>query len=379
MTSAVWAVAAADVRRWRRSPALVAATLVPTFGLALMVLALTYAVGRQPVALVAEGQGPQAQRLVEIIRGSDGFFLVERSAAAAARDLKAQRVAAVVTVPREFDARLASHDAHVDVLINNVDLDFSDDIRRSVTEAVVEIDAPTLAALGETDLPPATLSGIPNPYRIDVAETNLRRPDVSFLSYQLVPVLALLALTGGTLVTATSIATERERGVLRLLTLTPARRTTLMLGRLAGGSVAALALLAAVAVPAGLLGALNPPPGRWPLLALLLAATALGSVGIGVVIGVVTRRMTTTVALGVNVATAFFLLGGGFTTIAFLPRFVQSLARVVPTYYAVEGVREVLFYEHTPTLGRNLGVLAGTAVVSAAFGAAVLARTTRQR
>jgi ABC-2 type transport system permease protein len=376
--NAVWAVASADVRRWRRSPMLVAATLVPAAGMALMVVALTYAVGRQPVALVTEGHGPVADRIVEVIRESDGFFLVRRTPAQAARDLEAQRIAAVITVPRDFDARVATHDATIDVRINNVDLDFTDDIRRSVSEAVVEVDAPSLATLGENDLPPGTVSGLPNPYRVDVAETDLRRPDVSFLAYQVVPVLALLSLTAGTLVTALGIAGDRESGALEVVALSPARRSTLVAGRLLGGTVASAGLLAVVAGACAALGVLNPPAGRWPLLALLLLVTAVGSVGLGVLVGLVTRRVTTTAMLGVNVATASFLLGGGFTTIAFLPRAVQDAARLFPTYYAVEGVREVLFYDRMPGLGRNLAVLAATALVSLVAGSVALARSARR-
>jgi ABC-2 type transport system permease protein len=376
---AVWAVAATDVARWRRSPMLVAATLVPAAGMALMVVALTYAVGRQPVALVTEGHGPVAQRLVGIIRESDGFFLVERTAAQADRDLKAQRVAAVITVPADFDASLATHRATVDVRIDNVDLDFADDVRRSVTEAVVEIDAPSLATLGENDLPPGTVSGLPNPYRVDVAETDLRRPDVSFLAYQVVPVLALLSLTAGTLVTALGIASERESGALEVVALSPAPRAALVAGRLLGGTVAAAGLLAVVVGACAATGVLDPPAGRWSLLALLLLVTSVGSVGLGVLVGLVTRRVTTTAMLGVNVATASFLLGGGFATIAFLPRLVRDAARLFPTYYAVEGVREVLFYERMPTLGRNLAVLAATALVSLVAGSVALAKAGGRR
>jgi ABC-2 type transport system permease protein len=361
------------VNRWRRSPVLVAATLVPAAAMALMVVALTYAVGRQPVALVSLGHGPFADRVVEIIRESDGFFLVERTPRAAERDLKAQRVAAVITVPEDFDARVAAHDATVDVRINNVDLDFSDDVRRSVSEAVVEVDAPSLATLGEGQRQ-GTLSGIPNPYRVDVAETDLRSPDVSFLAYQVVPVLALLSLTAGTLVTALAIATERESGALEAVALAPARRSSVVAGRLLGGTVAAGGLLAVVTAVAAAFGVLTPPAGRWPVLALILLVTAIGSVGLGVLVGLVTRKVTTTTMLGVNVATASFLLGGGFTTIAFLPHAVQGIARAFPTYYAVEGVREALFYDTMPTLGRNLAVLAGTAAVSLVVGSLALSR-----
>jgi ABC-2 type transport system permease protein len=376
---AVLALARTDVHRWRRSPALLGAALVPALSMAVMVVALTYAVGRQPVALVVQSEGPIASRIVQIIRESDGFFLVERDEEAAHRDLKAQRVAAIITIPAGFDDAVAAHRAHIEVLVNNVDLDFSDDVRRSVNEAVVEVDAPSLATLGESDLPPGTLSGIPNPYRIDVAETDLRSPDVSFLAYQLVPVLALLALTAGALVTALVIAVERESGALKLLVLTPAHRLVHVLGRLLGGTYAAALLLGAVVVTGAALNVLNPPAGRWPLLIVMLLLTAMAAVGLGVVVGLLTRRVTTTAMLGVNVAAGAFLLGGGFTTIAFLPDSVQAVARLFPTYYSVEGVREVLFYEQMPTLARNLTVLGGTAVISLLVGALALARSTQQR
>jgi ABC-2 type transport system permease protein len=418
MSRIVWAIARADMTRWRRSPTLVAVTLIPAIGMSLTVFALTYAVGRQPVALVRLSQGPKSDKVVGILRESDGFFLNERTAEEAADDLRDQWVCAVITIPEDFDEAIGKRNAHLEAAINNVDLDFSDDIRRSVSEAVVEIDAPELASLGED---PAASAGeeedeedeaaeaegegqpsrtlvrrangwfvVPedggdeykaddvsaaNPYLVNVVETDLRTPDVSFLAYQMVPVLALLALTAGALVTALSIAGDRESGRLRMIRVTPASHLGVVLGHLAGGALAAALLLAVVVTPLALTGVLRPPPGRWPVVAVILVATAVGSTGLGVVVGLVTRRLTTTVLLGVNVASASFLLGGGFTTIAFLPPYIQHVAAVVPSFYAVEGLREALFYAEMPTLVRNLAVLLATGALSLLVGVWMLARS----
>jgi len=417
MSRVVWAIARSDITRWRRSLALVAATLIPAIGMSLTVLGLTYAVGRQPVALVRSSYGPESDRVVEILRESDGFFLSERTAEEADDDLRNQWVCAVITIPEDFDEAVATKSAHLEVRINNVDLDFSDDIRRSVSEAVVRIDAPELASLGEEEAPDQEDAEeeseakdekvgdevsrtmirrgnawivVPddgddteyqgeeisagNPYLVNVVETDLRSPDISFLAYQMVPVLALLALTAGALVTALSIAGDREGGRLRVIRLTPASRLGVVLGHLAGGTLAATLLLAVVVVPLALTGVLQPPPGRWPVVAVILVATAVGSTGLGVIVGLVTQRVTTTVLLGVNVASASFLLGGGFTTIAFLPPFIQHIAAAVPSYYAVEGLREALFYADMPTLARNLSVLIATAALSLVAGVWMLAR-----
>jgi len=100
----VWHIARHDVMRWLRSPALIAATLIPAAGMALMVLALTYAVGRQPVALVVQSEGKAATGVSKLISTSDGFYLVQRTPEAARKDLKDQKVAAIITIPPSFDA-----------------------------------------------------------------------------------------------------------------------------------------------------------------------------------------------------------------------------------------------------------------------------------
>jgi len=401
MIRVAWAVARLDLARWARSPALIAASLIPAAGMSLTVLALTYAVGRQPVALVREGYGPVSERVVGILRESDGFFLRERTPEQAQRELEQQWVCAVITIPKNFDEAAREGDARLRVVINNVDLDFSDDIRRSVSEAVVAIEAPELASLGEGEedehapATPATAAdaeldpaadadaipgGARNPYKVDVIETDLRRADVSFLAYQMVPVLALLALTAGALVTALSIAGDREGGRLRMMRVAPAPRAGLVAGHLLGGTLAATLLLAAITLPLAALRVLHVPSGRWPAVAALLVSTAVGSTGLGVLVGLVTHRVTTTVLLGVNAASASFLLGGAFTTIAFLPEWIQRIARLVPSYYAVEGLREALFYETMPMFARNVGVLTGTGVASVVLGAWLLSATwTRAR
>ncbi len=388
MIRVAWAIAWSDLTRWRRSPALIAATLIPAAGMSLTVMALTYAVGRQPVALVREGYGPFSEQIVQILQESDGFFLRERTPEQAARDLREQWVCAVVTVPRSFDQDALAGHGVLEVRINNVDLDFSDDIRRSVSEAVVKIDAPELASLGEEEEeeggaePPPVAEGEDadaamflrprNPYRVDVIATDLRRPDVSFLAYQMVPVLALLALTAGALVTALSVAGDREGGRLRVLRTTPASRLGVVLGHLVGGALASALLMTIVLVVCAAVGVLRAPPGRWPVVAAILFATAVGSTGLGVLVGLATRRVTTTVLLGVNVASASFLLGGGFTTIAFLPGYIQTIAHATPSFYTVEALREALFYADIHTVPRSLAILTGSAVLSVLLGAWLL-------
>ena len=60
----------------------------------------------------------------------------------------------------------------------------------------------------------------------------------------------------------------------------------------------------------------------------------------GVLFGSALRRSTTVALTGVTVASYLFFLGGGFTTIAFLPAWLRTLSRAVPTSYGIDGMRQ---------------------------------------
>src|SRR5204863_6455906 len=122
------------------------------------------------------------------------------------------------------------------------DIDLADDIRRSVTRSVAEFDAPQLGLLGELHGPAAGRL-LPNPYRVAVAEHDLRETDVSFLQYQVIPIIVLIIISIGVLGTALLTARDFERGTVRMLLLSPASRSTLVIGRLLGGTLITIALV----------------------------------------------------------------------------------------------------------------------------------------
>jgi hypothetical protein len=67
-------------------------------------------------------------------------------AATANRMLENEQVAAIITIPSTFDQDVANGTGKVLLTINNVDFDFSDDIRRAVDRSVVGFDDPALVS-----------------------------------------------------------------------------------------------------------------------------------------------------------------------------------------------------------------------------------------
>jgi len=376
---AAWAIARLELSVWLRSRWAVLAALVPPLGMAALVGVLTISVGQQPVALVVQGDGQLALRLGHLIQADREAYLVtvmdRRDAEAALRE---QRVAAVVVIPADFDQRAATGQAQVVLELNNVDIDVSDDIRRSVARSVAEMDAPQLGLAGELNGPSRGLL-LPNPYRVAVAERDLRETNVDFLRYQVVPVLILLVISVATLSAAALTARDFERGTGRLLLMAPARRGTVVAGKLLASVLATAVVLVPLVAVGAAAGVLAPPAAHWPALAGLLAAVTVAAAGVGQLIGVAVRGGRAVTMVGLNAGIVLFFLGGGFTTVAFLPGWLQALATLVPTSYAIAGVRQALFYPDLQGFGLDVGVLLACALVSAGLGAFALGRTLGHR
>ena len=401
---AIWGMARNDLAVWMRSPAAIAAALLPALGMGVLVAMLTASVGKQPTALVIESEGRFATRMARLIAGDKDAYQIEKmTAEQAEKAFGEQRVAAVVRIPADFDAQVANGTASVHLYLNNINIDISDDLRRSVTRSVAEFDAPQLGLLGELHGPSKGLL-LPNPYRVAVAEHDLRETEVSFLQYQVIPIILLIVISIGLLGTALLTARDFERATAKLIVLSPVGSLPLVLGRLLGGTLITSALVAPLVVLGFLTHYIhycheeaNAPvwlsvllsgacgwnlpvptgPHALALLALLLAVT-LTTVGLGTLLGVALRDTRLVTMTGLNVACYLFFLGGGFTTVAFLPDWIQTVSAFVPTSYAINGLRQALFYPTLIGFERDLSVLTGCAVVSVVLASLMLTRAWRR-
>jgi ABC-2 type transport system permease protein len=365
-------VARLDLAVWRRTPWAIAAALVPPAGMALLVTVLTWSVTKQPVALVVQGRGPQAALMAHIIEGDrEAYKLTVTDMPHAQRLLQRQQVAAVIVVPATFDQDVAVGRASLDLTLNNVDIDFGDDIRRAVDRSVAEFDAPQLgASLEKTGATQGLV--VPNPYRVDVAERELRRTTVTYAKYQAVPVLVLLIINVGVLGGALLGARDHERHTMAFLRSAPLAPWQVATGRLVGTAGAIAVVLAPSVLALWAAHVIAPPASHWPALAAVLLATTLLASAIGVLIGTVLRRSSTVALVAITVSTYLFFLGGGFTTIAFLPGWLRDVSRAVPTSYAIDATRQVLFYPGLHGVGTDLAALVLFMLAATAGGAAAL-------
>lgn len=391
MMKAIWSIACLDLLLWRRMPIAIICALVPPIAMALFLVVLSLAVTQQPVALVVQAHGQNADKMAEIIRSdNDAYLLTSTDPETARRMLFDQEVAAVITVPQDFDQMINNKKvAKVGLLLNNVDTDFADDIRRSVDRSVYRFDlerdrGPSLAEILKARSPDTAhetaedeakegevvmrLARGNNPLLIRIEEQDLRQTNVCWLNYQIIPVLILLVLNVGLVGTALLCAQDIERKTAVHLVLSPQVSWVLVAGRLLGGFLACMIALVPALSICVFSGTISPPVDHWPALAAIFAATALLASGLGAIIGAIMNGARIIAMTACLIATYLFLLGGGFTTIAFLPEWLRVLSAFVPTRYAIDGMRQALFYRTLDGIPGDLLLLCVTALFSCILG-----------
>lgn len=388
-----WTLAVHDVALWRRAPWAIAAALIPPVALGLLLYVLTFNLGHQPIALVQEGHGRYSDHIAGIFQAQAGnlYSLITTDRASAMRLLDSQQAAAVVVIPRNFDAAVARcpalqpnqiiHDysyarsgcpaARLQVTLNNANHHFADEIRRALAETVAFFDAPdVITPISETQLDMSDL----NPYRVNVMTALTRANTVDYVHYAMIPCLVLLILSVGVMGTALLCARDIERGTARHLALAPVSPLVLVAGRLLGGVLVSLVVIVPTLAIATWSGVIAPPAGHWPALGLVFLATAVCAAGLGAVLGATLRSARVVSMAALVISTYLFFLGGGFTTIQFLPTWLRRVTALVPTRYAIDGLRQSLFYPGLYGFGADMRVLLGTAAIAVVAGGAVVRR-----
>ncbi|HEY4389486.1 MAG TPA: ABC transporter permease, partial [Ktedonobacteraceae bacterium] len=156
------------------------------------------------------------------------------------------------------------------------------------------------------------------------------------------------------------------------LVLAPLSDWVFVAGRLLGGFCASLLILSIAIVICLLTGVLAPPASHWPALIALFAATALSASGIGAILGTLLQGTRTIALMASLLATYFFFLGGGFSTIAFLPQWIQTISAFNPMRYAIDGMRQAMFYPDLSGLATDIAILVATALVAVVLASRIV-------
>jgi ABC-2 type transport system permease protein len=357
----LWACARKDIRTALTDRVFsVLGLFFPLNALILMSL-FVLAGSNAPTAVVMGDQGPYAQAFYNAMSHAHSFRLQQASAPEATRLIDGGHIVAVITIPPDFDARVqANQPVQVDVEVNNLQTDFTNDIRRAVPLSITSFYA----------------NAFPNIVTITPHEQDLYPQDTDYVPYLGVSILVIALMIGGLLQAGMGSAREWEHATIKELLLSPASRWAIMGGKMLGAFLVSLGSTALVL--AVLILALGVPP-VYPAEALGVTLLVLVIfIAFGTLLGTLLKVRQPVLALTFGTSIPLFFLSGAFGPISFTTLPLQVLAQIFPVYYAIVLEQHAFhgFDLNTYGVAGNTLFLVGYAVALIALAALVLRRST---
>src|SRR4051794_40994231 len=178
------------------------------------------------------------------------------------------------------------------------------------------------------------------------------------------------------LVTSIAMLRERTSGTLERLLTTPLSRPDLLLGYGAAfGLAAALQALVTVTVATTLYDL--DVAGSLALVGLIAVVDAVLGVALGLLASAFARSEFQAVQFMAGVVLPQFFLCGLLVARDQMPGWLEAISNVLPLTYAVEALQEVgRSAAETGTMWRDVGIVAGAALLALALAAATLRRRT---
>ena len=271
-----------------------------------------------PTAVVMKDTGPYAQQFFQSMSNVHSFRLQQASASEAATLLQAGRIVAIVTIPPEFDQSIRQNEAvKVNVQINNLNTDFTNDIQRAIPTSITSFYSHAF---------PDVVTVVPR-------ESNVYPNDTSYMQYLTVSILVVGMLMGGVVQAGTAAASEWERETIKEILLSPAGRWSIVVGKMLSSFVINLASLALVLTV--LIFVLGVWPKHWGEVIGFSVLCNIIFIGWGTFLGTILKQRKVVVAIAMGITIPLFFLSAPFGPLAFNSQAIQIIAQVFPIYYAI--------------------------------------------
>ena len=318
--------------------------------------------GLAPTAVVMADTGPLAQQFYQAMAHAHSFRLQTADAQQALALLQTGKIVAVVTIPANFDTSLqAGQPVLLDVQINNLNTDFTNDIRRAVPLSISSFYA----------------QAFPRQVTITADEHDLWPQDTDYIPYLTVSILVIALMMGGLLQSGIASAGEWEKATIKELLLSPASRWAIMVGKMLGSFL--MSLMSATVVLAVLVLVVGVWPLHWTEVIGFSLLTLLIFNAYGTLLGTLLKQRQAFIALAMATSLPLFFLSGAFGPVSFanIP-VIEFIAKAFPVYYAIVLQQHAFhsFYLNTLGLSGNVLVLAGYALGLIILAAIVLRRST---
>ena len=358
--SAAVAIAVKDWTRFARQPFLMVISVVIPLVFIFFYSLIIPVSNNNPIMVADLDGGPVSSCLIETMRtihSEEGPYYDVRTtdATAALEAFDDGDALAVIVIPEGFSDAAEAGSAQVELRLNNINSDYSKNLRLRLDDAVRQLD-----------------DGLAQPVA-SVEETGWLPTDPTMLGYISTSLLLFGCLYAAMVGAGLQVACEWNDRTVKNLLLAPLGRGALVAGKVLAGLGQSLASVALVLLVLVVGFGFHPTGNLLAMTGIVTAALLMGS-GIGTVVGVVSKKTLATASGLIALAVMFFLVSGNEESMRGLAwgepiTTLWRLSRALPTTYASMSARSIFLTGATSALAGNLvGALASTAVILALAG-----------
>jgi ABC-2 type transport system permease protein len=309
----------------------------------MMLILLGYAVANDvediPLAVADQSHTDASRTLVEKFTVS-GFYLVTHTAQSEAEILDmldAGTVKAGIYIPEDFGRRISTGGSGT--------VQFYIDGSNPTIAQTAQLAAETVSQATSQQILIQRLersgAGLTISLPIDTRVRYLYNPDMRRMNFMIPGLVAVILQIQTLLLTAFAIVREREQGTLEQLIVTPVRSWELMLGKILPFVLVAF-LNVAMTVGVGVLLFGVEVAGSIALLAGLSLIFLLGSLGLGVLISIISQTQMQAMYMASFIMMPSFLLAGLLYPRDNMPWLAYYAGYLLPVTYFLEIVRGIM-------------------------------------
>ena len=355
----ILSMAQKDIRSSLTERAFMVTSIIIPINFLLLFLLFALTGGEAPIAVVLEDHGPYALQFVSAMEHSHSFIIQQATTIEAQNLMRQGRIVSIITIPANFDSSLQKgFEVQLPVVVNNLDVDFTNDIRRAVPLSITSFYA----------------NAFPNQVVIRAHEIDTYSHDTGYIQYLVVSLMVVSIMLGGLLQAGANAAREYENGTIKEIILSPARLWAIQLGKILGALVLnSISVLVVIIVIVFLIGVW---PVHWDELLGFTLLLMIIFVALGTLIGTLVRRRQSVIPLSIGVTIPIFFLSGAFGPAIWGDPSIAFVTQFQPVYYGI-AIFQHAFHDFTTTRTLYDKIILIGFAIAAVLGSVIALRSTK--
>ena len=346
-----------------RDPCTLIMTLImPIMQLFLLGYAATTDIKNIPMAVWDQSRSPQSREMLDAFRSANYFTIAydvgsQQQIQTLIEDGKVQ---AALIIPPDYSLKLSEGDAQVAVILDGSDAT-SGSTALSASQLIGQAYATKIMIENASQLGLSSAATPPVDFRTQV----WYNPDLISADFTIPGVIGLILYVITTMLTASTIVRERERGTIEQLIVTPIRSWELVVGKITPYVVLGFFDTFEVLI-IGHLWFGVPVRGSIALILISSGLLLLSSLGIGLFASTIANtQQEAMIAVWMTILPSIFL-SGFFYPLEAMPPFLQVVSYVIPLRYYLIITRSLLIK------GVGLAALHNDFIALAVFGVIIM-------